>query len=187
LSGCGKESYEAKQEAGARVARGGSDPARPGGNHPARGTDRAGRAGDVDGRRGVTGLRAREGLLHDDRRAGRGGAARANEKAGYFHSLLFKRLSIHTIPHLVFVHDESVERGIEIDRLIDEAKPGPGPLRPGRRRGQGARRTCRRSAVAGQAGWHVLEPRAAEGAATAECSEGRTHGDPDPMATDCCR
>ena len=44
-----------------------------------------------------------------------------NEKAGYFHSLLFKRLSIHTIPRIAFVHDESVERGIEIDRLIDEA------------------------------------------------------------------
>ncbi len=44
-----------------------------------------------------------------------------NEKSGYFHSLLFKRLSIHTIPRLTFVHDESVERGIEIDRLIHEA------------------------------------------------------------------
>ena len=44
-----------------------------------------------------------------------------NEKAGYFHSLLFKRLSIHTIPRIAFVHDESVERGIEIDRLINEA------------------------------------------------------------------
>jgi ribosome-binding factor A len=28
-----------------------------------------------------------------------------DEKAGYFHSLLFKRLSIHTIPRLTFVHD----------------------------------------------------------------------------------
>jgi len=44
-----------------------------------------------------------------------------SEKSGYFHSLLFKRLSIHTIPHLSFVHDESVERGIEIDRLIESA------------------------------------------------------------------
>jgi ribosome-binding factor A len=44
-----------------------------------------------------------------------------NEKAGYFHSLLFKRLSIHTIPRLTFVHDTSVEHGIEIDRLIEEA------------------------------------------------------------------
>jgi ribosome-binding factor A len=43
------------------------------------------------------------------------------EKAGYFHSLLFKRLSIHTIPKLAFVHDASVEHGIEIDRLIAEA------------------------------------------------------------------
>jgi len=44
-----------------------------------------------------------------------------NEKAGYFHSLLFKRMSIHTIPRLTFVHDTSVEHGIEIDRLIAEA------------------------------------------------------------------
>ena len=44
-----------------------------------------------------------------------------NEKAGYFHSLLFKRLAIHTIPKLSFVHDTSVEHGIAIDRLIDEA------------------------------------------------------------------
>ena len=57
-------------------------------------------------------------------------AARAlNEKAGYFHSLLFKRLSIHTIPTLKFVHDESVERGFAIDQLISEAV-GPGSLKP---------------------------------------------------------
>ena len=47
-----------------------------------------------------------------------------NDKAGYFHSLLFKRLSIHTIPKLTFVHDASVEHGIEIDRLIAEANRG---------------------------------------------------------------
>ena len=53
-------------------------------------------------------------------------AARAlNEKSGYFHSLLFKRLSIHTIPTLKFVHDTSVERGFAIDQLISEAV-GPG-------------------------------------------------------------
>jgi ribosome-binding factor A len=57
-------------------------------------------------------------------------AARAlNEKAGYFHSLLFKRLSIHTIPTLKFVHDTSVERGFAIDQLISEAV-GPGSLKP---------------------------------------------------------
>jgi len=44
-----------------------------------------------------------------------------DDKAGYFHSLLFKRLAIHTIPRLTFLHDVSVEHGIEIDRLIAEA------------------------------------------------------------------
>ncbi len=48
-----------------------------------------------------------------------------SEKAGYFHSLLFKRLTIHTIPRLTFVHDESVTRGIEIDRLIEQANKSP--------------------------------------------------------------
>jgi ribosome-binding factor A len=49
-------------------------------------------------------------------------AARAlNDKAGYFRSLLFKRLSIHTIPRLTFVHDASVERGFALDRLIETA------------------------------------------------------------------
>ena len=43
------------------------------------------------------------------------------EKAGYFHSLLFKRLHIHTVPTLHFVHDESVERAVEMSRLIDQA------------------------------------------------------------------
>ena len=49
-----------------------------------------------------------------------------NDKAGYFHSLLFKRLTIHTIPKLSFVHDESIERGIEIDRLIEQANRNSG-------------------------------------------------------------
>ena len=44
-----------------------------------------------------------------------------HEKAGYLHSLLFKRLHIHTVPTLHFVHDVSVERGMEMSRLIDQA------------------------------------------------------------------
>jgi ribosome-binding factor A len=43
------------------------------------------------------------------------------EKAGYLHSLLFKRLHIHTVPTLHFHHDESVARGVEMSRLIDQA------------------------------------------------------------------
>jgi len=48
-------------------------------------------------------------------------AAGLNSAAGHLHNLLFKRLRIHTVPRLHFVHDTSVERGFEIDRLIDEA------------------------------------------------------------------
>jgi len=47
--------------------------------------------------------------------------AALREKAGYLHSLLFKRLHIHTVPTLHFHHDESVVRGVEMSRLIDEA------------------------------------------------------------------
>lgn len=43
------------------------------------------------------------------------------EKAGYLHSLLFKRLHIHTVPTLHFIHDESIERGLEMSKLIDQA------------------------------------------------------------------
>jgi ribosome-binding factor A len=56
-----------------------------------------------------------------------------NDKAGYFHSLLFKRLQIHTVPALKFVHDASVEKGFEIDRLIADAVAPASPkpkLRP---------------------------------------------------------
>ena len=44
-----------------------------------------------------------------------------NEKAGYLHSLLYKRLHIHTVPTLHFHHDTSVEHAIEMSRLINEA------------------------------------------------------------------
>jgi len=44
-----------------------------------------------------------------------------NSVAGHLRHLLFQRLRIHTIPRLHFVHDTSVERGFEIDRLIAEA------------------------------------------------------------------
>ncbi|MEC3765702.1 MULTISPECIES: 30S ribosome-binding factor RbfA [Cupriavidus] len=48
-------------------------------------------------------------------------AAILNDKAGYLHSLLFKRLHIHTVPTLHFHHDTSVEHAIEMSRLINEA------------------------------------------------------------------
>jgi ribosome-binding factor A len=44
-----------------------------------------------------------------------------NAAAAHLHHLLFKRLPMRTVPSLRFVHDASVERGFEIDRLIDQA------------------------------------------------------------------
>jgi ribosome-binding factor A len=56
--------------------------------------------------------------LRDD---AEGARSALQDKAGWLHSLLFKRLHIHTVPMLHFVHDESVARGVDLSRLIDEA------------------------------------------------------------------
>jgi ribosome-binding factor A len=50
-----------------------------------------------------------------------GARAALSDQAGWLHSLLFKRLHIHTVPTLHFVHDDSVKRGVGLSRLIDEA------------------------------------------------------------------
>jgi len=47
-------------------------------------------------------------------------AALLNDKAGWLHSLLFKRLHIHTVPTLRFLHDDQQERGLALMRLIEE-------------------------------------------------------------------
>ena len=52
------------------------------------------------------------------------------EKAGLLHSILFKRLHIHTVPTLHFFHDQSIERGIEMSRLIDRALQSAAPENP---------------------------------------------------------
>ncbi|WP_028204816.1 30S ribosome-binding factor RbfA [Paraburkholderia nodosa] len=44
-----------------------------------------------------------------------------NHAAGHLHNQLFKRLHIHTVPTLHFHYDQSVEKGVEMSRLIDEA------------------------------------------------------------------
>jgi ribosome-binding factor A len=48
-------------------------------------------------------------------------AAGLNAAAGHLHNLLFKRLSIHTVPRLHFLHDTSTAQGFEMNRLIAEA------------------------------------------------------------------
>lgn len=41
--------------------------------------------------------------------------------AGFIRGQLGRRLTIHTIPELHFVHDTSTTRGMELSKLIDEA------------------------------------------------------------------
>jgi ribosome-binding factor A len=44
-----------------------------------------------------------------------------SKSAGYLRNQLGKRLHIHTLPQLHFVHDMSARRGIEMSALIDAA------------------------------------------------------------------
>jgi len=52
------------------------------------------------------------------------------EKAGYLHSLLYKRLHIHTVPTLHFLHDQSIENGLAMSQLIDQAMLTTAPEKP---------------------------------------------------------
>ncbi len=51
--------------------------------------------------------------------------AALNERAGYLHSLLFKRLRIHTVPTLHFVYDETTRKASAMDGLIRQAVANP--------------------------------------------------------------
>ena len=44
-----------------------------------------------------------------------------SKAAGYLRNMLGKRLHIHTLPQLHFVHDTSTSRGMEMSALIDQA------------------------------------------------------------------
>jgi ribosome-binding factor A len=44
-----------------------------------------------------------------------------SKAAGFLRNLLGKRLHIHTLPQLHFVHDTSTARGMEMSALIDQA------------------------------------------------------------------
>ncbi len=69
------------------------------------------------------------------------GLARA---AGFLRAGLAHRLSTRTVPELHFAYDDSIERGVRLSRLIDEAvapppptpepKPEPTPEPPRRRK-----------------------------------------------------
>ncbi len=47
--------------------------------------------------------------------------------AGFLRHELGHRIKLRSIPQLHFIYDESVERGVRLSRLIDEAVGAPGP------------------------------------------------------------
>ena len=57
--------------------------------------------------------------------------------AGFLRAGLSHRLTTRTVPALAFVHDDSIERGVRLSKLIDDAVAAPpAPMRPrARRRG----------------------------------------------------
>ncbi len=60
-------------------------------------------------------------VLPDDEATLANTLAGLRHAAGYLRSQLGRRVRIHTTPELRFVHDVSVERGMAMSKLIDEA------------------------------------------------------------------
>jgi ribosome-binding factor A len=52
-------------------------------------------------------------------------AAGLNHAAGFLRRELAHRLTLRSVPRLQFVHDESVERGVRLSRLIDSVSDAP--------------------------------------------------------------
>lgn len=59
--------------------------------------------------------------LVDDEKAVQQTMAGLQAAAGYLRNQLGKRLHIHTLPQLHFVHDSSTRRGMEMSQLIAQA------------------------------------------------------------------
>ncbi len=57
--------------------------------------------------------------------------------AGFLRSSLAHRLSTRSVPELAFAYDESVERGVRLSRLIDEAVTPQAPAPRGQRKPRG--------------------------------------------------
>jgi ribosome-binding factor A len=55
------------------------------------------------------------------RQHGKDAVAALKRTAGFLRSQLARRLELFTVPQLSFVYDESIESGMELSRLIDEA------------------------------------------------------------------
>lgn len=60
-------------------------------------------------------------MLNDNKEAIQITVASLSKAAGFIRAQLGRRLHIHTLPELHFVHDNSTARGMELSKLIDEA------------------------------------------------------------------
>ena len=60
-------------------------------------------------------------MLSDDEKAIQNTVVGLTKASGFIRGQLGRRLTIHTLPELHFIHDTSTARGIEMSRLIDEA------------------------------------------------------------------
>ena len=60
-------------------------------------------------------------MLNDDPEAIQNTVTGLSKAAGFIRGQLGRRLTIHTLPELHFVHDNSTARGIELSKLIDQA------------------------------------------------------------------
>ena len=65
--------------------------------------------------------------------AARDAAEGLQRAAGFLRSSLAQRLTTRKVPELHFEYDESVERGMRLSKLIDEAVAPPKPARRSRR------------------------------------------------------
>lgn len=59
--------------------------------------------------------------LNDDKESVKNTLDGLTKAAGFMRNLLGKRLHIHTLPQLHFIHDTSTARGMEMSALIDQA------------------------------------------------------------------
>lgn len=60
-------------------------------------------------------------MLSDNKEAIKNTVNGLSAAAGFIRGQLGRRLTIHTLPELHFVHDTSTARGMELSKLIDEA------------------------------------------------------------------
>ncbi|MGZ3159431.1 MAG: 30S ribosome-binding factor RbfA [Burkholderiaceae bacterium] len=60
-------------------------------------------------------------MLSDNKEAIKNTVSGLTAASGFIRGQLGRRVTIHTLPELHFVHDTSTARGMELSKLIDEA------------------------------------------------------------------